>query len=101
MIEHGPETPRDARGVSSWARRFNAATDDVVAAWCRVWSLAWSVLTAAAAFLAIFSPSWDALGAVGLCAGLLAVHIWLGFFVLANPSWREGRHADDTDGDAA
>lgn len=87
-----PEAPGRVPGASSWARRFNQDTVEWLAAWCRVFSLTWSLATAGALFGLIWWPSWSWAGTLVTCIGLLALHAWLGFFKLANPEWKEEDH---------
>lgn len=86
-----PEEPRRPRGPSSWAERLYGNTAEYVAAWCRLWSLTYSVLTVAFALLLAFQPSWSALAALLVIVAALAAHLWLGFFYLANPEWKESK----------
>jgi hypothetical protein len=88
-----PETPRATRGVSSWALNFYARTGDYVAAWSRLAALAWSVVTGGAAVCAPFF-GWRVAAAAALAALFCALHVWLGFFYLANPEWTERPDGD-------
>jgi hypothetical protein len=86
---HRPETARDSRAVSSWLDRFYRDTGAYVAAWSRLAAVAWSVLGGAAFALAPFF-GWR-FAAAGLLATLYTLlYVWLGFFYLANPEWKEG-----------
>lgn len=88
MNQHGPEAPRDARGASSWLQRFYADTATYVAAWSRLWALAWLAITGVLLVALPFAPSWNLAGAAVLSAGWTALYVWLGFYYLANPEWR-------------
>lgn len=86
---HSPEAPRDPRGASSWARRLNESTVDWLAAYCRVFAVAGSVVVLGAFLLLIWWPSWAASVTAVLLAAWVLAHAWFGFVYLANPEWKD------------
>lgn len=90
-----PDAPRaHARGASSWARKVNDSTLEMLAAWMRIWAVAWSLFFIVMLFWLLFAPAWNVAGAATLSLVLLGAHIWAGFFWLANPEWRQTPDGD-------
>lgn len=88
-IQRGPEAPRPARGASSWAQRVNEFTVQWLAAYSRIASVVWSLVSVGALFGLVWWPSWNWAGSLATCVIMLAAHVWLGFIRLANPEWRD------------
>lgn len=94
-----PEAPRNPRGASSWARRFNDNTLEMLAAVSRLTAVLSALAVVAAAMQAIWAASISELlrsiGTVILFAAVGAGAVHLGFVQLANPEWKEGRRGPD------
>lgn len=91
-----PEPPRPTRGgSSSWARRFNDNTPELVAAVARITALV-GVFALVGVLLAaawVHGPGDAARFAViaFVLSNLTFWSAWLGFVKLANPDWPEWR----------
>lgn len=88
-----PDAPRPVRGASSWARRVNADTVEWLAAYARLFSLLWGTATLLGLLGLIWWPSWHAAVSFVVMGAWAAGHGWLGFYVLANPEWRDDGEA--------
>jgi hypothetical protein len=73
---------------------FYSDTAAYVAAWARLWSMVWSATSGV--LLVLSAIVWDLGFALGGAVALVftVAHVWIGFFYLANPEWKD----TDTDG---